>query len=77
MKVLTVFSRSQEQCTCKTNKGKTLSCGTNSCLLFAVNVTLNLSYIKLCLKQRLLKTHLSVKFLNLFIFPSGGLLSHS
>ena len=54
MKILTVFSRSKEQCTCKTSKRKTLSCGTNSCLPFAVNVTLNLSYIKLCLKQRLL-----------------------
>ena len=54
MKILTVFSRSKEQCTCKTSKRKTLSCGTNSCLPFVVNVTLNLSYIKLCLKQRLL-----------------------
>ena len=54
MKILTVFSRSKEQCTCKASKGKTLSCGTNSCLPFAVNVTLNLSYLKLCLKQRLL-----------------------
>ena len=52
MKILTVFSRSKEQCTCKTSKGKTLSC--DSCLPFAVNVTLNLSYLKLCLKQRLL-----------------------
>ena len=51
MKILTVFSRSKKKCTCKTSKGKTLSCGTNSCLPFAVNMTLNLSYIKLCLKQ--------------------------
>ena len=56
MKILTVFSGSEEQCTCKTSKGKTLSHGTNSRLLFVVNVTLNLSYqyIKLRLKQRLL-----------------------
>ena len=34
MKILTVFSRSKEQCTCKTSKGKTLSCGTK--FMFAV-----------------------------------------
>ena len=48
MKILTVFSISKEQCTCEASKGKTLSRGTNSRLLFGVNVTLNLSYITLC-----------------------------